>query len=337
MRDSTQQVKRRPRWRVISVRALIIIAAVTAVAFAVVAYTRVEIGAHLIAAAPNRGKRIDLARRPTQTELNAAGVATAFRVDVGPPPASLMVWIVEPPPDAGVAEPRGTTVYLHGIYDRKESLLPTALSHAARGYRGVLVDARGHGESTGDWITYGAVEARDYTQVLDALAERGLLTERVAVYGASYGAGTGVQFAARDPRVDTAVLLAPFADMRGIVRDRTRSLRLAWLFTDATLDAAIARAGQLAGCDPNDSSGVAALRARPIPVLIIHGRRDRTIPLAHAERLITAADPRSKLVIVEEARHHDWTAGGHRTIYRESTAWLDQWLATSASAPAPSE
>lgn len=287
-----------------------------------VACSRVEFAARLIAEAPNRGRRID-AQKPIALErLGARGVTQAFRVAVGPPAASLAVLIVDPP----AGRPRGTILYLHGIRDRKETLLETAASHARRGYRGVLVDARGHGESSGDWITYGVQEVADYRQLLDALEQRGLIAGRLGVYGASYGGGVAVQLAAREPRVRAAFVLSPFCALPEVVHDRAESLGLTWLFDRATLEAAVARVGALAGVDVRASDGAAALRARPVPVLILHGRRDATIPLRHTERLITAADKRSRLVVIEGATHDHWTDEGLRAIWTESTAWFDRWL-----------
>lgn len=288
----------------------------------------VAVAARLIAYAPNHGRRIDSNRPADIARLRERGVSEAFRVPVGPPDASLAVWIVEPP-----GPPRGTILYLHGIFDNKGSLLPTARSPAKRGYRGVLIDSRGHGESTGEWLTYGAREAADYSQVLDELGRRGLLAGRIGVYGCSYGAGVAVQFAARDERVAAAVVLAPFSSMREIVRARVRSLNLAWLFDDATIDAAIARVGELAQFDPDQADGVAALSCRPVPLLVIHGERDRTIPCDQGARLAAADGPGSRLVLIPGATHDDWTDAGLGALWIESSAWFDNWLDSGRSMP----
>ena len=47
----------------------------------------------------------------------------------------------------------------------------------------MLVDLRGHGNSTGKRIYFGIQEAHDLSQILDELAHDGRLKEPVAAFG----------------------------------------------------------------------------------------------------------------------------------------------------------
>ena len=51
------------------------------------------------------------------------------------------------------------------------------------GYRAVLVDLRGHGRSTGKYLTYGVQEAQDISQVIDALEQQQLIAGEIGVLG----------------------------------------------------------------------------------------------------------------------------------------------------------
>ncbi|HKP64744.1 MAG TPA: hypothetical protein VJV78_48740 [Polyangiales bacterium] len=82
----------------------------------------------------------------------------------------LRAWVFDPP---GV--PRGTIAVLHGIRASKLGELGSARAHARRGYRALILDSRGHGESSGRYLSYGVHESRDLVAVLDALQRRGLL------------------------------------------------------------------------------------------------------------------------------------------------------------------
>src|SRR5205807_821916 len=140
-----------------------------------------HVGASALIYAPNAGRPPDPAGDPAPPALGPL-TARALRVDVGPPRASLALLLLDPP--AGTA-PRATVFLLHGIRDRKESMLGWGRRLATEGYRAVLVDARGHGRSSGDFLTYGVVEARDLSQALDALAAQCLIAGRVGAMGAS--------------------------------------------------------------------------------------------------------------------------------------------------------
>ena len=95
---------------------------------------------------------------------------------------------------------------------------------ARMGYRAVLVDSRGHGRSSGDYLSYGVVEARDLAQALDGLTAQGLAVGRVGVMGVSYGAATAIRRPGVDPRVAVVVAVAPFKSLRAVVPDYTARL-----------------------------------------------------------------------------------------------------------------
>ncbi len=185
--------------------------------------------------------------------LKSHFVSQQLRINVGPPTASLSVWIVDPDPDrasffsiavgprpedlvnvqlwpkprksASTTRPatfhselplRGTIFFLHGLGLDNENISSElyALALVKMGYRVVMVDLRGHGRSTGDRITFGATESRDMVQVLDALQGKGLITGPVGAMGISYGASLAICWAAIDPRVRAVVAMEPFSSIR---------------------------------------------------------------------------------------------------------------------------
>lgn len=310
-------------------------------------YGWTECVAWIIAYAPNRDLPPQARYDPPPDSLRLLGVTQQLRIDVGPPSASICVWIIDPPrrekaddaatgpiDEAGRAAvrgdraPRGTILFLHGIRDRKESLLFTARRHARRGYRCILVDARGHGRSTGEWITYGVQESRDCRQVVDALYQRRLVAGRLGVYGVSFGAATALQYSGRDPRVAAVVAISAFSSLHEVVDDYVHCyLPLSTLVDDDWIDRSIERAGRLAHFDPAQADCVPALADSEAQVLLIHGAADRNIPPEHSRRLQAASPERTRLVLVENADHNTITWDRTDVIWHESTAWFDRWLA----------
>src|SRR5688572_1875044 len=118
----------------------LLIAAQSAVSFVLVYLLAADAVAFAMALAPN-------AVRGTQHEppppVLLGRTLREKSVRVGPSPANLAVWVVEP--DA--TEPRGTVVLLHGIRMDRRSLSGIADALCGAGYRALLVDLRGHGAS----------------------------------------------------------------------------------------------------------------------------------------------------------------------------------------------
>src|SRR5205807_4803988 len=179
-------------------------------------------------------------------------------VDVGPPPARLCYRVVEPAdyrlelsstnwlehgrrhfkfaldatlpgrPNAWTPALRGTVVLLHGYGVAQFAMAPWALRLAQEGWRCVLVDLRGHGKSTGQRIYFGVHEARDLSQLLDALAQDGQLACPVEAIGESYGAALALRWKAVEPRVASVVAIAPYAVLSNAVLN-IRHEYAAWL------------------------------------------------------------------------------------------------------------
>ena len=281
-----------------------------------------HIGASALVYAPNAGHPPDPSADPPAP---GEGIRSrALRVPVGPPEASLSVLIVD-----GSAPPRGTVFVLHGIRDTKESMLGWARGLAAAGHRAVLVDARGHGRSSGDFLTYGVVESRDLSQVLAALDAQGLVAGRVGVMGVSYGAATAIEWAGAEPRVAAVVAVAPFASLRAVVPGYTRHFLpgVGALVPGFLMDRAVARAGRTASFDPDAASALAAVARTRAQVLLFHGGADDHISPRQSEAIHERARDHSELVIVPGETHDTITRDRSGDLWRRALGWLDRFLA----------
>jgi pimeloyl-ACP methyl ester carboxylesterase len=169
---------------------------------------------------------------------------------------------------------------------------------AAAGFRAVLVDLRGHGRSTGDWLSYGVVESRDLAQTLDALEARGLRVGSVGVMGLSYGAAIAIQWAGIDARVRAVVAVAPFASLRDVVPGYAPAL-----LPSSFVSGAIDMAGREGGFDPDDASPVLAIGRTQAPVLLIHGEDDRRIPAWHSKLIFAARAEHTEVLLLPGVGH----------------------------------
>ncbi|MEN4905012.1 alpha/beta fold hydrolase [Luteimonas sp. TWI1416] len=212
-------------------------------------------------------------------------------------------------PVATGAAPRGTVVLLHGWMMDGGSLLPWSLALAQAGYRTITLDLRNHGRSGAAPSGYGTREAADVVDAVAALRARGEVVGPMSVFGVSYGAATAL-FAATDPHLAAhrIVALESFANAGGAIRAmvphmladdtgdwQARLTRrwLRWRVDAATLDTAIVQAGAMLDLPLDEIDVGAALTRVPGCVLLIHGRADRHVPVAHG-RALAAAAPRAR-------------------------------------------
>ena len=221
-------------------------------------------------------------------------------------------------PPTHVDRPRGTVVLLHGWMMDGGSLLPWSVDLAQRGYRTIAIDLRNHGRSGSGASGYGTREAGDVVAVLHALHDRGEVTGPLHVMGVSYGAATAI-FTARalggtvdgapvdDLQLGGVVAMESFDNAGQAIRDmvphmlqrapdswgeRLSQSFLRWRFDPGMLDTAIADADQHLGLDLDRIDVGAALARAPACVLLLHGRDDAHVPVAHG-RALAAAAPRA--------------------------------------------
>ena len=208
---------------------------------------------------------------------------------------------------------RGTVIYLHGVADNRGSALTAAQRFPDRGFDVVAYDSRAHGESGGDFCTYGFNERRDLRRVIDQVGS-GL----VVVIGSSLGAAVGLQAAAEDPRIDAVVAAESFSDLKTVATERAP-----WFFTDGAIRRSFALAEQLGHFRVEDVSPVAAAARIHVPVFLIHGANDLETFPEHSRRIFDALGGPKRLLILEGAGHNQSL---QPSTWDEIENWLDAAL-----------
>ncbi|MGZ9275893.1 MAG: alpha/beta hydrolase [Candidatus Limnocylindrales bacterium] len=236
-------------------------------------------------------------------------------------------------------DPHDAILLLHGYTG---SVAPDLVEYGPflRRTAGVLgLDFRGHGESEAGPSTFGMLEVEDVAGALVWLGERGIT--RLALVGTSMGGmaaiasvavlGDGSLVAAdMDPARPRAAIATPRPAMVAVVADSTapeidipvanrlplpgRRFLAARLF-DA--------AGRTLGADLRATEPVRVVGlVAPVPLLLIHGEADTTVPLADARRLVAAAGPTAEHWFVPGAEHSQAHAVASQDYERRVTDFL---------------
>jgi pimeloyl-ACP methyl ester carboxylesterase len=293
--------------------------------------------ARRMAQAPNTYPTWFAPRAPVTLVFSPAALTNFPKhfVAVGPPPARLCYRIVEPAnyhleisatnwlrrgreqfkftfhtelpgqSNAWTASPRGTVVLLHGYGLDQSSMAPWAWRLAEDGWRCVLVDLRGHGQSTGKRIYFGVRETRDLSRLLDQLARDGRLAEPVAAFGESYGASLALRWETVEPRVCTAVAITPYAGLSNAVLN-LRAEYAGWV-PQCLIRAGLRKLPSVLGIPAAELDPTGALARHPVPALFVAVTEDQIIPRTDVEQLRALAAPGSELIIVPGATHESVT------------------------------
>lgn len=285
-----------------------------------------------MATAPNRYPRWLAPEAQTRLSFPPAFL-DAFPVhtlEVGPPPARLRYRLVPPadyavsvthsnrygggarttsfqftaqlpaPTNALTARPRGLLFVLHGYGAEAALMMPLALRLAQEGWLCVVPDLRGHGKSSGARISFGVVEARDLSALLDAVSPEHPVAQ-VAVVGHSYGGSLALRWRLADERVDHAIALATYARLVE-AGENIRSTHTPW-FPEALSQAGLRALPALLGVGPGELDPATIVQRTPAPALFIVGMDDTLTPPLASSRLATLTGPDSRLVLVPEADH----------------------------------
>ncbi len=309
--------------------------------------------AHAIARAPNRYPSWFSAEAPVTLAFNPK-LLTNFPsqfVDVGPPPARLCYRIVDPAnyhfrvtstnwmdhgdkeytftfhaavpgrTNGWTAAPRGTVVLLHGYGEAQFAMLPWALRLSEDGWRCVLVDLRGHGESTGKRIYFTVRETNDINELLNTLAQKRELAAPLSLLGESYGAVLALRMEACDPAIRSVVAIAPYASFSNAVLN-IREQYADWV-PKIMVKAGIKDLPPLLKIPPAEFDTTTVLRRTPVKALFIAGSDDKIAPPPVVKQVRALALPGSEMIIVPNATHEALTYY-FKDLTEPVLSWLDK-------------
>jgi fermentation-respiration switch protein FrsA (DUF1100 family) len=195
----------------------------------------------------------------------------------------------------------GAVLLLHGVRANRLEMLERAKFLARAGYSVLLIDLPGHGESSGEKISFGARESAGVAVAMNYL-HRELPGERIGVIGVSLGAASLV-LSQPQPAPDAVVLESMYPTIEEATEDR-----LAIRFGAAGAKLAPLLYWQLRlqiGVSAKDLRPIDKIAALGCPLLIASGTKDRHTTWSESQRIYSAALAPKELWAVEGAAHVD--------------------------------
>ena len=208
--------------------------------------------------------------------------------------AILKGWFLQGTRDAGI-------VLLHGVRSNRTSLIERAKFLRKGGYSVLLFDLRAHGESDGDYISFGFLEARDVEAAVTFLRDTKKVA-RVGIIGLSLGGAAAIL--ADGAGADAIVVEAVYASIEAAIANRLQ-LRfgplgkyLSPLFS-YQLDLRL-------GIPANKLSPIEHVGNIRVPIFFIAGAKDRRTTVEDSRALFARANEPKSLWIIDDAAHQDF-------------------------------
>lgn len=229
-------------------------------------------------------------------------------------------WYVVPPGDRGSA-----VLLLHGIADRRSAMVGHAELLTRHGYRVLLADLRGHGDSEGSVSTYGVLEAQDAAVWQRWLTARG--ARAVFGFGASLGGAVLLQAPRAGAKLEGVIAEASFSSFTDIAIDRSAQYLggswLARLLVRPIVWSGVLYAHIRYGVDLAQASPEQAASATSTPLLLMHGGADVDTPPGHSIAIRDACAEHAELWIVPGATHCGAWRRAPEEFERRVIDWMD--------------
>ena len=252
-------------------------------------------------------------------------------------------------PAVGHGTVLGTVVLAHGNGGNRSSMLARAAFLARNGYNAFPIDLRAHGESAGNYMTPGYLEALDILGAVEAAKRQGQKGKFV-VLGHSYGARAALWAAAQSKEISAVIADSGFVSIYGSLhREAARvgtdpnasfwekvGLRMANSLSGSSWARAFMetayhwRTGARLPSQFDDVTP-AILEIGNRPILFIVGENDHIAPREDSQHMYDVAQSPMKGILLVPDADHNSTFTAQPDVYRTRVLdFLDDTLTVRA-------
>lgn len=189
---------------------------------------------------------------------------------------------------------------LHGVKSDRREMLDRARFLYGEGYSVLLIDMQAHGETAGEYLTFGYLESIDVERAVKFIRER--IDGRVGIIGSSMG-GAAALLGIQSSNADAIIIEGVYGTIEQAIKNRI-ALRLGNIATVLSPLLSWQLEPRL-GISLESLSVVNAVYRLHSPILIISGKQDRHALPSEAQAIYDAANQPKSLWMVDGASHED--------------------------------
>ncbi len=228
--------------------------------------------------------------------------------------------------------PTSIILLLHGIGGGKEHFYELASTLAQQNIASIVYDARGHGESDGEYISYGYFEKHDVATIVQTAKMR-YPDIPIGIWGNSMGGAVALQALAIEPQLDFGIIESTFTDLNQIVYDYQKRYSFG-IGLKPICAYALKRAGEIAGFDPAEVKPITAVTQIQQAMFMAHGTEDPNISFKYGKALFENLHSKDKTFYpVDGGNHYNLFEKGGEDYTNAIMAFIKRQNTRISSAP----
>lgn len=218
-------------------------------------------------------------------------------------------------------------VFAHGYLGRASDMsLYGQYYHDELGYNVFTPDARGHGQSEGDYVGFGWHDRLDYVDWINLLVDRLGPDTEIVLHGLSMGAATVLMTSGEElpDNVKAVVADSPYTNVHDLFSYQLK--RMFKLPSFPILNSTSVVTKMKAGYGLKEASALEQVKKTTIPILYMHGDADTFVPTKLAHELYENTNSHAELVTFEGAGHGEAFVIAREKYIKSLNRFLDEYI-----------
>ncbi|MCA1032418.1 alpha/beta hydrolase [Bacillus timonensis] len=193
-------------------------------------------------------------------------------------------------------------ILAHGYKGNHTQMPGITKFYYEQGFHVLKPDARGHGDSEGNYIGYGWHDRKDYQKWIQVLIDD-MSSEQILLHGFSMGAATVLMTSGEELPDEVKGIIAD-SGYTSVMEELSHQLKYMYrLPAFPIMQVTSVVTNVRAGYNFSEASAINQVKKNKVPLFIIHGDQDELVPTEMAYRLYDAATSEKELWIVPGAAH----------------------------------
>lgn len=197
-----------------------------------------------------------------------------------------------------------TAIIAHGYSGKGKDMGAFAkIYYEHMGYNVLIPDARGHGESAGDYIGFGWPERKDYLKWISYIIDKTGAKAQIVLHGVSMGGATVLMTSGEElpPQVKAIVSDCAYSSVKAQLAYQLRRMYRLPSFPFVPIASLVTRLK--AGYSFSEASALNQVRKAKVPILFIHGDADSFVPFKMMDELYEVCQSPKEKLVVPQAGH----------------------------------